>query len=153
MPPQPILVLISLAMLAAGNPSGQVSDSDPGPRLWDTGEEPLVEDLDDAPDDIPTLSINEFIAYDLSNSDWIELYNDSDEEQDLSGSVLSSEDDDPQVPWVFPEGVTLESKGFLLIYCDNGAGEGDGALHASFALERHDGIIYWKQCRFPWSGG
>ncbi len=144
---QPILVLASLTLLAACSPSGQVHDSDPGSHVWDTGEAPLVEDLDDATDHIPELSINEFMAYDSPDPDWIELYNDSDELMDLSGSVLSSEDDDPQDPWVFPKGVTLESKGFLLIYCDNGVNEGDGELHASFALERHDGIIYWHDAQ------
>ena len=69
-------------------------------------------------------------------SDWIELHNASDRTQDLSGYWLS---DDPAQPekWRIPDGVTLESGAYLLIFCDGRDTNAGGELHAGFSLSRY----------------
>ena len=62
--------------------------------------------------------------------DWIELYNDSDQQVSLSGYALS---DDPSKPleWHFPEGTVIAARGYLLVYA---SGRSDTPLDASFRL-------------------
>lgn len=57
--------------------------------------------------------------------DWIELHNASDDPVDLSGIYLS---DDPDLPrtWRFPNGTSIEPRGFLIVLADGGA-KGNGA--------------------------
>lgn len=84
------------------------------------------------------VAINEFMASNDSipdpageYEDWIELYNNTDHEIDLSQLYLS---DDYTLPtkWQFPVGTTLPTDGFLLIWADEDlAQEG---VHAGFKL-------------------
>jgi hypothetical protein len=62
--------------------------------------------------------------------DWIELYNDSDQQVSLSDYALS---DDPSKPleWHFPEGTVIAARGYLLVYA---SGRSDTPLDASFRL-------------------
>lgn len=50
-------------------------------------------------------------------ADWIELYNPMDATFDLSGCTL---DTDQSKPWTFPPGVRIGSRGFLILWCDDG---------------------------------
>jgi CotH protein/lamin tail-like protein len=82
--------------------------------------------------------INEFMASNKSTvadqdgeyEDWIELYNRSNHDVDLTGYFLS-DDTDVSTKWVFPQAV-IPAMGYLAIWCDNDV-EQDG-LHASFKL-------------------
>ncbi len=66
--------------------------------------------------------------------DWIELYNDSDSRVDLSGFAIS---DDPTRPqrYVFPDGVAIEARGYLIIWADDD--QDDGPLHTNFNLSKN----------------
>lgn len=67
------------------------------------------------------------------SEDWVEFYNDSDEAVDLSGYSFS---DDPERPrrYTFPAGTVLAPGGFLTVWADGEAADGD--LHADFRLSR-----------------
>lgn len=87
--------------------------------------------------------INEFVASNdsLSNitdqdgesDDWIELYNNTDIDQDLSNYFLSDNYDN-SLKWSFPPGSTIKANDFLIVWADeNGMEEG---LHANFKLAK-----------------
>ena len=91
---------------------------------------------------LPTdeLVINEFLAKnDETNmdeageyDDWIEIYNTSGEDIDLSGMYLTDKSDN-LTKWQFPYGgVMLEAGGYLLVWCDEDQEQGD--LHTNFKL-------------------
>lgn len=87
--------------------------------------------------------INEFLTSNSStnsdpdfglHSDWIELYSDHDTEVDLSNWYLTDDLND-STKWRFPDGVSIEPKGFLVIWAD----EYDtllNHLHISFRLSK-----------------
>lgn len=90
--------------------------------------------------DLPLLAINEFMASNESavldeagnSSDWVEVHNLGGDEVDLSGFHLSDDLDEP-TKWAFPEGTVLAPGGFLLVWADDGSG--DGPLHAPYKLD------------------
>ena len=63
--------------------------------------------------------------------DWIELYNGSDEDINLSNYTLSDEESGKS-KWIFPN-VTIKSKEYLIIYLSGTNNEG---LYANFALKK-----------------
>jgi spore coat protein CotH len=82
--------------------------------------------------------INEFLASNGSFpdpagelDDWIELYNTTDHDIALGGLYLS---DDPAAPnkWQFPDGTTIATDGYLLIWADEDLDQ--EGLHAGFKL-------------------
>lgn len=83
--------------------------------------------------------INEFMAsndatvedQDGDYDDWIELYNNSSNSIDLSGYFLSDDADD-LAQWSFPEGTTIGSGEYLIIWADKD--EDQEGLHADFKL-------------------
>ncbi|MFA5365609.1 MAG: lamin tail domain-containing protein [Candidatus Bathyarchaeia archaeon] len=84
------------------------------------------------------LVINEFMADngitiagpDGTTPDWIELYNGSNQTIDLNGMFLTDNLNNP-TKWAFPEGITIESGEYLIIWASSG---GQGTLHAPFGL-------------------
>ncbi len=56
---------------------------------------------------------------DLSGNtpDWIELYNSSTNDINLAGMSLSNDPTNPR-RWIFPEGITLRGRDYLVVYCD-----------------------------------
>lgn len=86
------------------------------------------------------LYINEWMASNSSiisdpefddSGDWIEIFNDYNDEVDISGFYLTDNLGSP-TKWKFPEGSTIEANGFLLIWADGR----DQGLHASFKLAK-----------------
>jgi len=83
--------------------------------------------------------INEFMAsndaaqadQDGEFDDWIELYNNSSSAIDLAGYFLS-DDGDELMKWPFPDGTTIGSNGYLIIWADDD--EEQAGLHATFKL-------------------
>ena len=83
--------------------------------------------------------INEFMASndmtmtdpDEEFEDWIELYNNSAVTVDLSGSYLSDDGEDLTL-WAFPEGTSIGSGEFLIIWADGDLDQ--EGLHADFKL-------------------
>ncbi|MCP4583423.1 MAG: T9SS type A sorting domain-containing protein [candidate division Zixibacteria bacterium] len=84
------------------------------------------------------LVINEFLAsnntiqpdQDGEYDDWIELYNNSDEDIPLNGYYLSDDSSD-LTKWAFPD-TSIGSYGYLIIWADND--EEQEGLHAGFKL-------------------
>lgn len=65
------------------------------------------------------------------NDDWLELYNPTGSPVDISGWYLTDDEGNPG-KWQIPATTTIAAGGFLLVWCDDEAGE--GAYHASFSL-------------------
>jgi hypothetical protein len=63
--------------------------------------------------------------------DWIELYNQSEEDVDLSGYFLT---DSKKMPdkWKFPEGTTISGLGYLIVWADGDTLQ--AGLHTNYKL-------------------
>ena len=70
--------------------------------------------------------------------DWIELYNASDREVDLSGMYLTDTDVELR-KWAFPEGTVLVPGTHLIVWADE---DDEDGLHAGFKLSRSGEGIY-----------
>ena len=82
-----------------------------------------------------TINQDEFGEFD----DWVELYNPTTEEVDISGCFLSDEVENLS-KWQFPDSVSIiPPGGFLLIWCDDQAGQ--GSLHTNFRLSSNGEIL------------
>ena len=84
--------------------------------------------------------INEFLADNTTGAtdpageleDWIELYNNTASEINLTGLYLSDNPDNLN-KWAFPSGTTIPAHGYLIVWADED-GSQDG-LHANFKLK------------------
>jgi hypothetical protein len=92
--------------------------------------------------------ISEFVANnntghvddDGDRGDWIELYNNGSTVENLSGWRLTDDAADP-TKWVFP-GVTLEPKGFLIVFASSkDRTNSAAALHTNFKLSADGGYL------------
>ncbi len=70
--------------------------------------------------------------------DWIELYNSSDADVNISGYGLS-DDKLTAAKWAFPSGTIVPAKGYIVVFCSGDAQ--DGAMHAPFKLSAQDALI------------
>ena len=92
------------------------------------------------------LLINEVVADNLSTlkdengkySDWIELYNPTDDAVNLRGYYLSDSKNNLS-KWAFPD-VCIERDGYLVVFCDKA--EGDTFLHTNFSINSDKETIY-----------
>ena len=77
------------------------------------------------------LAKNESVNQDNTGEydDWLELYNPTDEQKDLTGFFLTDNPDNP-TKWQFPYGSIVYPGDFLLIWCD----EDEGTYHTNFKL-------------------
>ncbi|HRK75173.1 MAG TPA: lamin tail domain-containing protein, partial [Rhodothermales bacterium] len=86
-----------------------------------------------------TVVINELMAQNTKTitdeageyEDWIELYNTTASDIDLSGYFLSDKVDNLD-KWALPNGTTIPANGYLIIWADENGSQ--GALHANFKL-------------------
>lgn len=90
---------------------------------------------------VPTVRINEFVASNGSGltdedgnfSDWIELYNPTDETVSLEGWSLTDDASDPG-KWIFPA-VSIPADGYLVVFASGKNRTNPlGELHTNFAL-------------------
>ncbi len=107
-------------------------------------------DCDNASSSLSALdiSINEFMASNDSISgladadgdydDWIELYNNTDEEVDLSNAYLTDNVDKPR-KWSFPVGTKIAANGYVIVWADKDTGT--SGYHANFKLAKAGGFI------------
>ncbi len=116
---------------------------------------------------LDSLFINEIMADnditiagpDMNYPDWIELYNAGSESLNISGMYLTDDLTNP-TKWQFPNGTTIDSDGYLLIWGDGYTGH--EGLYASFKLNANgdsvalfdsdgktliDSVTYKKQIR------
>jgi CotH protein. len=106
--------------------------------------ETKLKNLDDKDINISKLVINEIMtsnngAYvDINGNeyDWIELYNGSNHDIDLSNYTLSDEESG-NAKWIFPN-VTIKSKEHMIIYLSSTVSEG---LYVNFALNKAGGEL------------
>ncbi|MGD9488182.1 MAG: CotH kinase family protein [Calditrichaceae bacterium] len=92
------------------------------------------------------LVINEFMAsnettvtdQDGEYDDWIELYNNSDEDISLNGYFLSDDGNDLSL-WAFPD-TTISAKGYLIVWADKD--EDQAGLHADLKISSSGETIY-----------
>ena len=70
--------------------------------------------------------------------DWIELYNNTDADIDLSNAFLSDNSDNPE-KWQFPVGTTIRANDYVIIWADKD--EDQEGLHADFKLNRDGDFI------------
>lgn len=74
-------------------------------------------------------------------SDWVELYNPTDEDADMTGYMLSDDINSPG-KWQFPKGTIIPSNGYLTIFCSgNNTPDERGQLHTDFSLSSDDASI------------
>ena len=100
--------------------------------------------LDSSDIDVNQLVINEIMtsnkgAYsdEYGNTyDWIELYNGSSKDIDLSKYTLSDEESG-NAKWIFPN-VTIKSKSYLIVYLSGTTADG---LYTNFALSKAGGEL------------
>ena len=107
-----------------------------------------MEEVEDLPDDINMLT-NKVIINEIQSSnggtyadengntyDWIELYNGSSKDKDLTGYSLS--DKNNEIKWVFPDGTIIHGKGYLIIFL---SGTKENGLYANFKLKASGGEV------------
>lgn len=90
------------------------------------------------------LYINEFMASNATTlcdsfgnySDWIELYNSTDTDMDISGFGISDNLSQP-MKYRFPDGTIIAAKGYLVVFCSGNEGMQNGELHAPFGLRSY----------------
>lgn len=73
------------------------------------------------------------------NVDWVELYNPTDKDIDLSGFGFTNSIKDLKrsVPFHFADGTIIKSHGYLVLYCTGGTGEtDDDPLCTGFKLSK-----------------
>ena len=96
-------------------------------------------DDDNEPDD--TVVINEFMAansitaadQDGEYDDWIELYNLTQEEINLSGYYLT-DSKKKLTKWKFPDGTTITAEGYLIVWADGDTTQ--TGLHTNYRLSK-----------------
>jgi hypothetical protein len=92
--------------------------------------------------DISWVVLNEIESNgDTANGDWVELYNTSDQAVDLSGAVLS--DDDDTDAFVIPNGTTIAAGGYATFRVD------DPAVLGSFGLGGKDAVRFYRAGSTP----
>lgn len=90
--------------------------------------------------------INEFMASNKTviadqygvYSDWIELYNSTNRDVNLSGYGISDNLSQP-VKYKLPQGTVIPAKGYLIIFCSgNESTDASGEIHAPFSLRAYE---------------
>ncbi|MDO4994495.1 MAG: Ig-like domain-containing protein [Bacteroidales bacterium] len=138
----------------------------------ETFEMPLGESLDlmavfenktaaeRAAEGIAPIRINEISATNsiyvddyYKKSDWVELYNTTDEDIDIAGMYMTDKEDKP-TKWLVSKGnsqasTIVPAHGFLLVWCDSKVPVRQ--LHANFKLAAEGGIVRIQSADGSWS--
>ena len=130
-----LLPAILLGLIGCSQDKDASSDSGDCPEC-DTSDTSGVQGTDGW--DGPAVIINEFMADNATTvaaptgeySDWIELYNMTDEAIDLTGWTITDDLDEPD--FYALQGVTIDPRGFELLWADGAAGPG----HVAFKLSK-----------------
>ncbi|MBI3868967.1 MAG: lamin tail domain-containing protein [Verrucomicrobia bacterium] len=129
---------------------GAYPDGQPFDRALLAGPTPAAPNL--PPDQPRRLAINEWMSDNVSFrlngatgkfDDWFEIYNPENVGVTLSGLYLSASRSAAQ-GYLVPPGFLIEPHGFLMVWCDKGAGTGNAPgveLHTNFKLPKSGGTI------------
>ena len=71
--------------------------------------------------------------------DYIELWNDSDSPRDISGMVISQEND-ISTGWQFPDQTIIKADGYVIVYANDA--DGTSGFHSGFGLDRNGESVY-----------
>ena len=92
------------------------------------------------------LVINEILAdnniaheHEGTYPDYIELWNDSDSPRDISGMVISQEND-ISTGWQFPDQTIIKADGYVIVYANDA--DGTSGFHSGFGLDRNGESVY-----------
>lgn len=140
------LKAVASGMTMSKNPdTGEWVEMAPSPGFPNTPEGILAfEEGQKAVEDIGVY-INELMASNSTTiidkygvaSDWIELYNSTDAEVDLSGFGISDSSSQP-MKYSLPEGTKIAPHGYLLIFCSGNTSQaGDEEIHVPFGLRAY----------------
>ena len=110
------------------------------------GEYSSVQEVEELPDEIGKFTskviINEiqtsnggtYADQNGNTYDWVELYNGSDKDRNLTGYSLS--DDKNKIKWAIPDGTIIKSNSYLIIFL---SGTDENGLYANFKLKASGG--------------
>lgn len=137
--------LLGIGMLSAENEKKADLNND---NKLDVYDMILLREMT-ANDDYTGLLINEICSSakesvtDASGAspDWIEIYNSSGKDIDISG-VGVSDGSKNKFKFTFPEGTILNDDSYILVYCDDGVTEAEGEYHAAFKLSATGETVY-----------
>ena len=109
--------------------------------------EPATEPSSETSTDASFVVFNELLAKSDLTEDWIELYNSSTTDVDLSGLGLI-DDIESDEAWLFPDGTMISAGGYLLVWADDAGsedtqGEVTSSLHATFKLSKDGESVYF----------
>ena len=148
------LKAVASGMSLALDESGSWQEMKPSPGFPNTTEgiaafEASIHETEDI-----GVYINEFMASnstsfraaDGSYCDWIELYNSTGNDVDLSGFGISDNISQP-MKYQMPSGTSIPAGGFLLILCSGNEGLIEGELHAPFALRAYEEDVVFSSPR------
>ncbi len=82
------------------------------------------------------------IDADGDRSDWVELYNSSDQPVGLAGCYLSDNPQDPK-KWAFPD-VSIPAGGYLIVFLSGKQKAGTAELHATFSLSADETLVFYN---------
>ncbi|MBE6765425.1 MAG: hypothetical protein E7546_06060 [Ruminococcaceae bacterium] len=131
-----------------------LSETDDGSAqyLWFEKPTPFAENIGTSASEISKLPspvsgvvINEYmtdntlVLYDYQGdySDWVELYNSTDSDIDITACSLSDTRDNLQ-KWLFPSGTVIPAKGYLLVHLSGKDCVENNEIHAGFGLNIED---------------
>ena len=83
-------------------------------------------------------NLNLFMDNHLKTEDWIELYNSSNEDINISGWHLSDKPDKSD-KWMIPEGTIISANGYLVFWCSGRDESSNGIYHTNFKLSQTSG--------------
>ena len=137
--------LLGIGMLSAENEKRADLNND---NKLDVYDMILLREMT-ANDDYTGLLINEVCSSakesvtDASGAspDWIEIYNSSGKDIDISG-VGVSDGSKNKFKFTFPEGTIINDDSYILVYCDDGVTEAEGEYHAAFKLSATGETVY-----------
>jgi len=129
--------------LDASNNWVEMAEPSPGHPNTTEGAAAYRASLNEGVEDIGVY-INEFMASNATTiatadddyADWVELYNSTSSDIDISGFGLSDNLSQP-VKWRFPAGTILPANGYLLVFCSGQEGLIGEELHAPFGLRTY----------------
>ena len=113
--------------------------------------EPVTESVSEPSSEIGSdtsvVTINELLAKSELTDDWIELFNPSTTDVDLSGLGLV-DDIESDEAWFFPDGTMISAGSYLLVWADDADGEDTqgevtSSLHATFKLSKDGESVYF----------
>jgi hypothetical protein len=131
--------LVVCAALFAVACSGKGSAEDTA-AVGDGASDGAADDAGDGTEVPGALVLNEMLSSSDQISEFIEIYNGTDGDLDLSAWAITDGYAIGAEPFAFPAGTVVPAGAFLIVWADDGEGTEEG-LHAPFKLKKDGEII------------